>query len=113
MNETTTVNPDRDTRPRTAAIVAGIGLLVMAVVAAFSNFGVIQSLTVSGDPGATAMNLIDSAARFRLGAVGLLIVAALDVVVAWGLYVALRSVEDRVPLMLQSPLSNVAAVGGS
>lgn len=99
MNETTTVNSNRDTRPRTAAIVAGIGLLVMAVVAAFSNFGVIQSLTVSGDPGATAMNLIDSAARFRLGAVGLLIVAALDVVVAWGLYVALRSVNPSLSLL--------------
>jgi hypothetical protein len=35
------------------------------------------------------------ASRFRLGAVGMLIVAVLDVVVAWGLYVALRSVNPR------------------
>ena len=38
MNETKTVQSNRDTRPRTAAIVAGIGLLLMAVIAAFSNF---------------------------------------------------------------------------
>jgi hypothetical protein len=98
MNEPTTMKPSRDTTPRTAAVVAGIGLLAMAVIAAVSNFGVIQNLTVPGDPSATATNLVDSATRFRLGAVGLILVAALDVVVAWGLYVALRSVNPSVSL---------------
>lgn len=96
MNETTTLG--RETRPRTAALVAGIGLLVMAVIAAVSNFAVIQNLTVAGDPAATAANLVGSAARFRLGAVGLLVVAILDVAVAWGLYVVLRNVNPRLSL---------------
>jgi hypothetical protein len=98
MNETTVQKLGHDTRPRTAAIVTGIGLLVMAVLAALSNFGVIQNLTVSGNPGATAANLVNSAARFRLGAVGLILVAALDVVVAWGLYVVLRSANPSLSL---------------
>ena len=99
MNETTTVAGNRDNGTRAAALVAGIGLLVMAVVAAISNFGVIQNLIVPGDPGHTAANLVQSASRFRLGAAGLLIVAALDVVVAWGLYAALRSVNPGVSLL--------------
>jgi hypothetical protein len=98
MNDRTTPKSSRDTQPRTAALVAGAGLLAMAVIAAVSNFGVIQGLTVAGDPGATAANLIDSATRFRLGAVGLILVAALDVVVAWGLYVVLRGVNASLSL---------------
>jgi hypothetical protein len=74
-------------------------LLVMAVVAAISNFGVIQNLTVPGDPGSTAANLVGSANRFRFGAAGLLVVAILDVLVAWGLYVALRSVNFSLSLL--------------
>jgi hypothetical protein len=99
MNDTTTMNSGRDTRPRTAALVAGTGLLVMAVLAAVSNFGVIQNLTVPGDPGTTVANLVSSATRFRIGASGLLIVAILDVVVAWGLYVALRNVNPSLSLL--------------
>ena len=98
MNESTKAKSGRDTRPRTAALVAGLGLLAMAVIAAVSNFGVIQNLTVSGDPAATAANLVDSALRFRLGAVGLVLVAVLDVVVAWGLYVVLRGVNPSLSL---------------
>lgn len=97
MNETT--KSSHDIRPRTAALVAGIGLLVMAAIAAPSNFGVIQNLTVPGDAETTAANLINSAVLFRFGASGLLIVAILDVVVAWGLYVVLRSVNPRLSLL--------------
>ena len=97
MNQSTTWN--RDTQARTAALTAGIGLLLMAVIAALSNFGVIQNLIVAGDPQATAANLVESAARFRLGAAGMLVVAALDVLVAWALYVALRSVNPSLSLL--------------
>lgn len=89
----------RDTPPRTAAIVAGIALLVMAVVAAFSNFGVISGLTVPGDAGATAQNFVNSAALFRLGAAGLIVVSILDVLVAWALYVVLRMVNPSLSLL--------------
>jgi len=89
----------RDTRPSTAALVAGIGLLTMAVIAALSNFGVINNLIVPADAGATASNLVGSAGLFRLGAVGLIVVAILDVVVAWGLYVAFRTVNPSLSLL--------------
>ena len=99
MNETTTITWNHDTRPRAAAVVAGIGLLAMAVIAALANFGVIENLTVAGDPGATASNLIESAVSFRLAAVGLIVVAILDVVVAWGLYLVLRDVNPSLSLL--------------
>lgn len=91
--------PARDIRPRTAALVAGVALLAMAVIAALSNFGAVNGLTVQGDAGATAKNLVDSAGLFRLGAVGLLVVAILDVVVAWALYLVFRTVNPSLSLL--------------
>ena len=99
MNTMATAKWSRDTRPRTAALVAGIGLLAMAVIAGISNFGVINDLVVPGDPGTTAANLVNSAVLFRFGAVGLVVVAILDVVVAWGLYIVLRSVNPSLSLL--------------
>ncbi|MBD3385252.1 DUF4386 family protein [candidate division KSB1 bacterium] len=99
MNTKATANLKGDTRAGTAALVAGIGLLVMAVVAALANFGVIANLAVPGDPAATAANLAESAELLRLAAAGLIVVAILDVVVAWGLYVVLRSVNPSLSLL--------------
>jgi hypothetical protein len=99
MKTTETTKWGCDIRPRTAALVAGIGLLVMAAIAALSNFGVINNLTVPGDADTTAANLVNSAALFRLGAVGLIVVSILDVVVAWALYVVLRSVNPSLALL--------------
>lgn len=95
----TTAEFRRGTRRSTGALVAGIALLAMAVIAGVSNFGVISSLTVPGDPSTTATNLANSAALFRLGATGLVVVAILDVVVAWGLYILLRSVHPGLSLL--------------
>ena len=76
--------------PRTAAIIAGIGLLVMAVLAGYANFGIIQNLIVPGEAQTTAENIMASSGSFRFGIISLFIVAALDVLVAWGLYVILK-----------------------
>lgn len=99
MNTMATANLKGDTRAGTGALVAGIGLLVTAVVAALANFGVIANLAVPGDPAATAANLAESAELLRLAAAGLIVVAILDVVVAWGLYVVLRSVNPSLSLL--------------
>lgn len=99
MNSMATENWKRDTQPSTAALIAGIGLLAMAVIAAFANFGVIANLAVPGDPSATAANLAESADLLRLAVAGFVIVAILDVVVAWGLYIVLRSVNPSLSLL--------------
>ncbi|HVK23733.1 MAG TPA: DUF4386 domain-containing protein [Actinokineospora sp.] len=59
---------------RRAAIVAGVGLLLMAVLAAFANFGVLE------DPH-------PSDGMLRMGVAAFMVVAILDVVVAWALWV--------------------------
>lgn len=94
-----TANWKRDTQPGTAALIAGISLLAMAVIAAYANFAVIMNLEVPGDPSTTAANLVESAGQARLAAAGLIIVVILDVIVAWGLYIVLRSVNPSLSLL--------------
>jgi hypothetical protein len=70
---------------RRSALVAGFGLLVMAVLAAAANFGAIQGLVTQGDAARTARDILASQGLFRLGIVALVVVAILDIVVAWAL----------------------------
>ena len=84
---------------RTAALVAGISLLLMAVLAGLANFGVIEGIAVRGDAEATASNLEASAGLVRFAAGALILVVILDVVVAWGLYVLLRGVSPSLSLL--------------
>jgi len=71
---------------RNASLTAGIALLLMSVVAIFGNVMVVDGLTTQGDAAATAADITASAAMFRLGIVSLIVVIALDVVIAWALY---------------------------
>lgn len=87
-------------KPRTAAIIGGIGLLVMAVLAANANFGIMQTLIVHGDAQTTSENIIASSESFLFMIISFLIVAILDIVVAWALFVILKA-ENR-PLSLMA-----------
>jgi hypothetical protein len=62
--------------------VAGASLLVLAVLAAAANFGVIQHLVTPGDPARTARGILTSAGLFRLAIAALGLVVVLDIVVA-------------------------------
>ncbi|QDG50592.1 DUF4386 domain-containing protein [Persicimonas caeni] len=89
----------KDITPRVAALTAGLGMLLMAVIAPLCIFGVIEKMAVPGDASATAANLIESASLVRNAGVGLLAVVLLDVIVAWGLYVVLRPVNASLSLL--------------
>jgi len=71
---------------RRSALVAGFGLLVMAVLAAGANFGAIQRLVTEGDATRTAKDVLASEGLFRLGIAALVVVVVLDIVVAWALW---------------------------
>jgi hypothetical protein len=58
----------------------------MSAVAIFGNVVVVDGLMTEGDPAQTAGDITASAGLFRLGIVSLIVVIALDVVVAWALY---------------------------
>lgn len=70
---------------RRASIVAGLGLLVMAALAGWANFVVVEGLVTPGDAATTAAGIQAAEGTFRLGVLGLYAVVVLDVVVAWAL----------------------------
>jgi hypothetical protein len=84
---------------RLAAIVAGLGLLIMAILAPIVQFGVLQKLITPGNAKATVENIMASATLFRTGIFIFLFVAILDVVVAWALYTLLKPVNKRLSLL--------------
>jgi hypothetical protein len=76
-----------DTRDgvRTAAVVAGAALTLMAALGGFGNLVVVEGLVTSGDAATTARDIVASDGLFRLGVASLFLVALLDVVAAWAL----------------------------
>ena len=78
---------------RTAAIVAGVGLLLMAILSPIAYLNIFQSLVKFEDAALTAQNILVSMGAFRTCILLLSAVAILDVVVAWALYVLLMPVN--------------------
>ena len=83
------------------ATIAGIGLLMMAALAVFANFLVLERLVTPGDAAATAKDIAASRSLFQAGIAGWFLIAALDVLVAGALFFVLRPVSR--------PLAAVAA----
>jgi hypothetical protein len=93
-----TAHTTADVSLRRAAVVAGLGLLVMAVLAG-TMFAAYENLVVSGDAAKTARNIVDHELLLRTIICGFLIVAVLDVVVAWALYVFLSPANRSIALL--------------
>lgn len=71
---------------RRPALIAGLGLLTMTVLAPIANFYVLDQVLAPADAAATLEHLRASGDLLRWGIGAFLIVALLDVVVAWALY---------------------------
>lgn len=84
---------------RKSAKVAGIGLLLMFILAIYANFFVIESLIVPGDAAATVNNIMSNDLLFRSGIISFIIVLILDVLVAWALYIFLKPVNTNLALL--------------
>jgi hypothetical protein len=95
--ETTKVT--KGSSQRTAALVAGVGLVLMLFFAMFGTFFVLDSLIIPGDAATTAENIVNNEQLFRMGIASIIIVIILDVIVAWGLYVFLRPVNWSLSLL--------------
>jgi hypothetical protein len=95
--ETTKVT--KGSSQRTAALVAGVGLVLMFFFAMFGTFFVLDSLVIPGDVATTAENIVNNEQLFRMGIASIIIVIILDVIVAWGLYVFLRPVNWSLSLL--------------
>lgn len=98
--QTTTDRPSADISPRRVALIAGLGLLIMAVLAPFAHFGVLETLVVPTDAAATVDNIVASEVLFRIAIAAFLVVTMMDLLVAWALYVLLRPVSRTVALLV-------------
>ncbi|MBA3890136.1 MAG: DUF4386 domain-containing protein [Gemmatimonadaceae bacterium] len=76
---------------RTVYLVAGISLLVMAVLAGYANFGIFERLILPGDGAGTMGGIVQNIGLFRFGILAFVIVTILDVLVAWALYLVFES----------------------
>ena len=100
MTDQITRPPTADISQRKVALIAGLGLLVMAVLAPFALLSVLPNLIVAADAAATVNNFIASEGLFRIAIAAVLIVIMLDVVVAWALYVLLRPVSRTLAVLV-------------
>ncbi|MBV8672802.1 MAG: DUF4386 domain-containing protein [Acidobacteriaceae bacterium] len=105
-----------------AARIAGLLYLVNGVTGFFGIVYVPSRLVVSGNPAATASNILASERLFRLGIVSELICAAEFVFLLWALYRLLGGVDKThaslmvllglvfVPIMFVNTLTEIAAL---
>jgi hypothetical protein len=96
--------------PRTASLVSGTGLAIMAVLASLGNFGAIVPLITKGDAVMTAEAIGQAPAQLLFGIVALFIVTVLDIVVAGAWYTLFKSV-NRVLSAVAAWLRVAFAVG--
>jgi hypothetical protein len=94
-----TKQPTAQISQRKVALIAGLALLLNALLAPFAQFGVLQNLVVPADAAATVENIIASEGLFRSGIAAFLIVIMLDIVAAWALYFLLRPVNRTLALL--------------
>ncbi len=80
--------------PGRAALATAVSLLLMAILAPLANFGVLATLVIPTDTAATVTNIAASMGSFRFAIAAFLVVAILDIVVAWGLYAILRPANE-------------------
>jgi hypothetical protein len=85
--------------PRQAALIAGISLLLMALVAGFSFGYVHSSLVAPGDAESTLKNLQASTGLFRAEIFGWAFILILDVIVAWALYLFFKKYSRSLSLL--------------
>ncbi len=84
---------------RTAALIAGLAILTMAIAAPFAELFVYPELVVPHNAAETAANIIANERLFVSGIFGYLITFVCDVVAAWALYVLLKPVNDHLSLL--------------
>jgi len=84
---------------RTAALIAGIGLLIMVIAAPFAELYVYPKLVVPGNAAETTQNILANETLFTAAIFGYLITFICDVLVAWALYVLLKPVNENLSML--------------
>lgn len=90
---------DADRPFRIASITAGAALLLMSVAAIIGHVVAVDGLVTATDATRTAADIRASAGLFRIGIASLVLVIALDVVVACALYRVFRPVDKGLSML--------------
>lgn len=95
------IHPNRDPgiTLRQAALIAGLGLLVMGLASPFAEFFVYPKLVIPGNIKETAQNILAYKGLFLAGLFCYLITFICDVLVAWALFVLLEPANRSVSLL--------------
>jgi hypothetical protein len=80
-------------------VVAGVGILLIAVLAGLADFGAVEGLVTGDDPSKTAHDVLASEWTSRLAIAAFVLVAVLDAVVAWALYAFFKPVSREMALL--------------
>jgi hypothetical protein len=99
MNSENVSQTNSDLSLGQAAVIAGIALFLMAILAPIANFSILQSLIVPEDAAKTVSNIMAMHGSFRLATCFFLLVALLDIIVAWALYIFLKPVNKSLSLL--------------
>lgn len=99
MNSEEVQNRITDVSLGNSAVIAGICLILMAILAPTANFSILEGLIVHDDAVKTVSNIMASKGLFRIAISFFLIVAVLDLIVAWALYVFLKPVNKSLSLL--------------
>jgi hypothetical protein len=81
------------------ALIAGLGLLIMAIAAPFAELYVYPQLVIPENAAQTLQNILAHQTLFTSAIVGYGIAFLCDVVVAWALYVLLKPVDENLSLL--------------
>lgn len=84
---------------KSPALTAGISLLIMTIIAPIANFAILEKLLVPNNATSTFANISSSESSFRIAICLFLIVAVLDILVAWGLYIFLKPLNKSLSLL--------------
>ena len=84
---------------RQAALIAGFGILIMAIVTPFAEYLVYPKLVIPGNIEGTTQNISANMGLFVAGIFAYLITFILDLLVAWALYVLLIPVNRSISLL--------------
>ncbi len=89
----------RTTGPRSAALVAGLGYVVIFALAIAANFFALGPVLDPGDAKHTAASLAAHQGAVRFAAIAFLAIIICDVVIAWALHVLLRPIQADLSLL--------------
>jgi Domain of unknown function (DUF4386) len=99
LGEIKVKNQSADTSQSNAARIAGLGLLIMALLAFFANFFVLENLVIPDDAAKTVSNILANEMLFRLGIAGFLLVLICDMLVAWALHIFFKPANQNLSLL--------------